>query len=129
MLILLVSDLSLASLTFCSPHCSVYFGSMAWFAIWSLAGGFAPNEIALDIFRAFQGVGMSAAIVSSGTKSLSDTASDSLLRSCLRLALQPAALGILGTSFAPGQTKTWAFAAFSAGAPLGGGIGGVLGGV
>lgn len=42
---------------------------------------------------------------------------------------QPSALGILGSSFPPGQRKTTAFALFSAGAPMGGSLGAVLGGV
>ncbi|KAK4049932.1 hypothetical protein OIV83_003756 [Microbotryomycetes sp. JL201] len=83
-------------------HRLVFLLSMAWFSVWSIAGGFAPNEVSIDIFRAMQGIGMGAAI--------------------------PSALGILGTSFAPGQAKSWAFATFSAGAPLGGSLGSVLGG-
>lgn len=43
--------------------------------------------------------------------------------------VQPSALGILGTSFPPGQAKSWAFATFSAGAPLGGSVGAVFSGV
>lgn len=45
------------------------------------------------------------------------------------LCAQPSSLGILGSSFPPGQRKTTAFALFSAGAPLGGSLGSVLGGV
>ncbi|KAK4046955.1 hypothetical protein OIO90_006373 [Microbotryomycetes sp. JL221] len=84
-------------------HRLAFLCSMAWFYAWSLAAGWSPNEVAIDIFRAMQGVGMGAAI--------------------------PSALGILGTSFAPGHTKSWAFACFSAGAPLGGSLGSVLGGL
>lgn len=50
------------------------------------------------------------------------------LTNCI-LALQPSALGILGSSFPPSQAKSTAFATFSAGAPLGGSIGSVIGGV
>lgn len=31
--------------------------------VWSIAVGFAPNEVSIDIFRAMQGAGMGAAIV------------------------------------------------------------------
>lgn len=38
--------------------------ALGWFIAWSIAAGFAPNEISMDIFRAMQGIGMGAAIVS-----------------------------------------------------------------
>ncbi|BGP35053.1 hypothetical protein JCM10296v2_006883 [Rhodotorula toruloides] len=81
----------------------VFIGGMIWFVIWSIACGFAPNEVSIDFFRAMQGAALGAAI--------------------------PSALGILGSSFPPGQRKTTAFALFSAGAPMGGSLGAVLGGV
>ncbi|POY70297.1 hypothetical protein BMF94_6696 [Rhodotorula taiwanensis] len=81
----------------------VFVGGMVWFVIWSIACGFAQNEVSIDFFRAMQGAALGAAI--------------------------PSALGILGSSFPPGQRKTTAFAVFSAGAPLGGSVGAVLGGV
>lgn len=43
--------------------------------------------------------------------------------------IKPSALGILGSSFPPSQTKSTAFATFSAGAPIGGCLGAVLGGL
>jgi len=81
----------------------VFLVGCVWFTIWTLVGGFSPNRISLDIFRGLQGLG-AAAIVPSG-------------------------IGILGVSFQPGPTKNKAFATFSAGAPLGGAMGLVLGGV
>ncbi|KAI5479082.1 hypothetical protein MNV49_004080 [Pseudohyphozyma bogoriensis] len=81
----------------------VFMLGVTWFMCWSIGVGFAQNEYEMDIFRAFQGVGNAAAI--------------------------PAALGILGSSFAPGQAKSNAFACFSGGAPIGGSLGIVLGGV
>ncbi|GAA5972189.1 hypothetical protein JCM8115_007151 [Rhodotorula mucilaginosa] len=84
-------------------HKKVFVGGMVWFVIWSIACGFAQNEVSIDFFRAMQGAALGAAI--------------------------PSALGILGTSFPPGQRKTTAFAIFSAGAPLGGSLGAVFGGV
>ena len=43
--------------------------------------------------------------------------------------LQPSAIGIIGLSIPPSQAKSTSFATFSAGAPLGAGVGLVLGGV
>ncbi|SCZ94420.1 BZ3500_MvSof-1268-A1-R1_Chr12-2g03887 [Microbotryum saponariae] len=83
------------------PKLIFQFG-MAFFAAFSIGVALAPSQVAMGIFRAMQGVGMGAAI--------------------------PSALGILGASFAPGQAKSTAFATFSAGAPLGGSLGCVLGG-
>ena len=63
-------------------------------AIWSLGCGFAPNEIALDVMRGFQGLGPAATI--------------------------PACLGILAQTFEVGsRLRTIAFATFSSGAPVG----------
>ncbi|KAK4701741.1 hypothetical protein P7C70_g4486, partial [Phenoliferia sp. Uapishka_3] len=84
-------------------HKLVFLLGMAWFCVWSIGISLAPNEISADLFRAFQGMGAGAAI--------------------------PSALGILGSSFAPSQAKSTAFAVFSGGAPLGGSLGGVFGGV
>ncbi|KAI5481092.1 Major Facilitator Superfamily protein [Pseudohyphozyma bogoriensis] len=78
----------------------VFLLGMAWFSIWSIGVGAAPTEFSIDFMRAMQGVGTGAAI--------------------------PAALGILGSSFAPSQAKSTAFATFSAGAPIGGSVGNVL---
>lgn len=68
--------------------------------IWSLACGFAPNEIGLDVMRGVQGLGSAATI--------------------------PACLGILAHSFELGSTlRTIAFATFSSGAPIGAALGNV----
>ncbi|BGP19708.1 hypothetical protein JCM10213_005423 [Rhodosporidiobolus nylandii] len=84
-------------------HKKVFLLGMLWYTAWSLGCAFAPSEISLDIFRAMQGAALGAAI--------------------------PSSLGILGSSFPPGQRKTTAFALFSAGAPMGGSLGAVIGGV
>ncbi|GAA5985579.1 hypothetical protein JCM11641_004979 [Rhodosporidiobolus odoratus] len=84
-------------------HKKIFLLSLFWYFAWSLGCAFAPFPIPLYIFRAMQGAALGAAI--------------------------PAALGILGSSFPPGQRKTTAFAVFSAGAPLGGSLGAVIGGV
>lgn len=104
---------------------------MVWFVIWSIACGFAQNEISIDFFRAMQGAALGAAIVRFPVlrRSLSDESQNARLSSSHTLEMQPSALGILGTSFPPGQRKTTAFAIFSAGAPLGGSLGAVFGGV
>ncbi|GAA5860818.1 hypothetical protein JCM8547_003859 [Rhodosporidiobolus lusitaniae] len=84
-------------------HKKVFLLGMLYYTAWSLGCAFAPSAIALDVFRAMQGAGLGASI--------------------------PSALGILGSSFPPGPRKTAAFAFFSAGAPMGGSLGAVVGGV
>lgn len=74
----------------------------AWLAIFTLACGFAQDEIVLDVLRGLQGVGAAAAL--------------------------PASMGVLAHSFPPGRTRSIAFASFAAGAPLGGFTGQALGG-
>jgi MFS family permease len=64
-----------------------------WYALASLATAFSPNEIAFDVLRALSGLGAAANV--------------------------PAAIGILGTSIPPGKVKSYSFAIYSAGAPLG----------
>ncbi|KAF5385630.1 hypothetical protein D9757_003546 [Collybiopsis confluens] len=74
-----------------------------WLLAFTLGCAFVNDAITLDILRGFQGLGGAATI--------------------------PASLGILAHSFPPGRARALAFATFAAGAPLGGGIGTVLGGV
>ncbi|KAG1820868.1 major facilitator superfamily domain-containing protein [Suillus subaureus] len=69
----------------------------------SLASGFAQSGIALITLRAFQGFGAAATI--------------------------PSALGILAHAFPPSKMRSIAFATFSAGAPVGGAFGMIIGGV
>ncbi|KAF8533386.1 major facilitator superfamily domain-containing protein [Trichophaea hybrida] len=73
-----------------------------WVAATSVATAFSPTEIAFDILRALSGLGAAANV--------------------------PAAIGILGTSIPPGRTKSYAFAIYSAGAPLGAVCGTFVGG-
>ncbi|KAG8949635.1 hypothetical protein FRC04_008381 [Tulasnella sp. 424] len=80
----------------------VFLLGAAWYIIWSLASGFAQNEIQLAIFRAFQGIGGAAII--------------------------PSAVGILAQEFPPGRARSIAFATFACGAPVGGSIGMLVGG-
>jgi len=81
----------------------VFIIGTVWYTAWSIGCGFARSEISIDLMRGFQGMG-SAAIV-------------------------PAGLGILAHSFPPSRARTLAFATFSAGGPLGGAVGVVLGSV
>ncbi|CAE6516665.1 unnamed protein product [Rhizoctonia solani] len=81
----------------------VFLLGSLWSLAWAIGCGFAPNAIALDVMRAFQGMGAAAAV--------------------------PSAVGILAHEFPPSVARSVAFATFSAGAPLGGGIGFVIGGL
>jgi len=74
-----------------------------WVAVTSLATAFSPSEIVFDILRALSGLGAAANV--------------------------PAAMGILGTSIPPGKVKSYAFAIYSAGAPLGAVCGTIVVGV
>ncbi|CAE6530569.1 unnamed protein product [Rhizoctonia solani] len=74
-----------------------------WSLAWAIGCGFAPNAISLDVMRALQGMGAAAAV--------------------------PSAVGILAHEFPPSVARSVAFATFSAGAPLGGAIGFVVGGL
>lgn len=81
----------------------VFLCGSLFLAIFTLACSFQHDVISLDIIRGIQGIG-SAAIV-------------------------PASLGILADAFPPSRARSLAFATFSAGAPLGGVVGSVVGGI
>ncbi|KAK2464582.1 hypothetical protein APHAL10511_003371 [Amanita phalloides] len=81
----------------------VFLAGSAWMSIFAIGSGFARTATELFILRAVQGVGSAAATAS--------------------------AIGILAQSFPPGLTHRMAFAVFSAGAPIGGGVGLVFGGL
>lgn len=76
---------------------------MSWVSLWSLGIGFAPDEVSIDVMRALQGSGAALAI--------------------------PAALGILGRTFPPGQSRSLAMGTFSGGAPVGASLGNVIAGL
>ncbi|KZV97648.1 MFS general substrate transporter, partial [Exidia glandulosa HHB12029] len=78
----------------------VFLSGIAWLCVFSIGCGFAQDDITLDVLRGFSGIGPAAMV--------------------------PAALGILAHSFPPGKQRSFAFAAFSAGAPLGGVVGWVI---
>lgn len=75
----------------------------AWVAVTTVINPFLRNEIAFDLFRGLQGLGAAANV--------------------------PTAIGILGTTFPPGRAKNYAFAFYSAGAPLGSVFGNLVGGL
>ncbi|KAJ1307526.1 hypothetical protein OPQ81_001624 [Rhizoctonia solani] len=81
----------------------VFLIGTLWSLVWSLGSGFAPNPISLNVMRALHGMGSAATV--------------------------PSAIGILAHEFPPSRARSIAFATFSAGAPLGGAIGFVIGGV
>ncbi|KAF9873732.1 major facilitator superfamily transporter [Colletotrichum karsti] len=81
----------------------IFIAGTAWLAVTTIANPFIPNEIAFDVFRGLQGLGAAANV--------------------------PTAIGILGTTFPPGKAKTYAFAAYGAGAPLGSIFGNILSGI
>ncbi|OLN88118.1 Drug resistance protein YOR378W-like 1 [Colletotrichum chlorophyti] len=80
----------------------IFIIGTAWLAATTIANPFIPNEIAFDVFRGLQGLGAAANV--------------------------PTAIGILGTTFPPGKTKTYAFVAYGAGVPLGSVFGTILSG-
>ncbi|KAJ6514273.1 MFS general substrate transporter [Mycena vitilis] len=83
----------------------VFVGGSAILAAFTLACGFVQDEVTLAVLRGLQGIGGAATI--------------------------PAALGILAHEFPPssGRARAAAFSSFSAGAPVGGALGMVLGGL
>ncbi|TQN68766.1 Efflux pump terJ [Colletotrichum shisoi] len=80
----------------------IFIAGTAWLAATTLANPFVPNEVAFNLFRGLQGLGAAANV--------------------------PTAIGILGTTFPPGKTKTYAFVAYGAGVPLGSVFGTILSG-
>ncbi|WVR05116.1 hypothetical protein IAU60_002128 [Kwoniella sp. DSM 27419] len=80
----------------------VLLTGMAWYAIWSLAGGFMQNGAGLVTSRAMAGCGAAMAV--------------------------PSATGIIAHTFT-GRARAYAYALFSAGAPLGGALGLIIGGL
>ncbi|CAL1712621.1 unnamed protein product [Somion occarium] len=69
----------------------------------ALGCGFANDLVTISVLRGFQGLGAAATI--------------------------PASLGILAHAFPPGNARSLAFATFSAGQPLGAGLGFAIGGL
>lgn len=79
-----------------------FIAGIVFNAIWSLIGAFMKNTAGFAVTRALAGTGTAFSI--------------------------PSAIGIIASSFT-GRTRTSAFAAFSAGGPIGGGLGLVIGGL
>ncbi|KLT38369.1 MFS general substrate transporter [Cutaneotrichosporon oleaginosum] len=80
----------------------VFVVGISWNALWNLVGGWMNNTAGLVVTRALAGVGSAACI--------------------------PAGIGIIAATFS-GRTRSSAFAAFSAGGPIGGGLGLIVGGL
>ncbi|KAF9034485.1 putative efflux transporter [Hymenopellis radicata] len=81
----------------------IFMIGAAWLSVFTLACGFAQNEITLDVLRGIQGMGVAGTL--------------------------PASMGILAHSFPPGKLRSIAFATFAAGAPLGAFTGMAIGAV
>ncbi|KJZ79992.1 hypothetical protein HIM_00706 [Hirsutella minnesotensis 3608] len=81
----------------------VFNGGLAWFALWTIAGGFTQNFGVLVFCRAMEGLGTAAFL--------------------------PAGISLLGTIYRPGPRKNLVFALYGAVAPLGFFLGIVLGGM
>lgn len=81
----------------------VFLAGSAWLTVITIVTPFVRNEIVFDLFRGLQGLGSAANV--------------------------PTAIGILGFTFPPGKAKTYAFAFYGGGAPLGSIFGTILGGV
>ncbi|KAF9446079.1 MFS general substrate transporter [Macrolepiota fuliginosa MF-IS2] len=80
-----------------------YLGGTFLLAAFTLGCGFSNNIVTLIILRGVQGIGAAATI--------------------------PASLGILAHAFPPSRARSFAFAAFAAGAPVGAAFGIAIGGV
>ncbi|EMC92398.1 hypothetical protein BAUCODRAFT_287436 [Baudoinia panamericana UAMH 10762] len=81
----------------------IFIWGSAWVCLVTLLCPFIPNEIGFDVFRGLQGLGAAANV--------------------------PTAIGILGVTFPPGTARNYAFATYSAGAPMGSVFGNLLGGL
>ncbi|RSH91274.1 hypothetical protein EHS25_009573 [Saitozyma podzolica] len=80
----------------------VFLCGIMWVGIWTLVGSFMHSGVGLIVSRAMAGCGAAMAT--------------------------PSAIGIIAANFR-GQARSTAFAAFAAGAPVGGSVGLVLGGI
>ena len=113
-----LSDVRGRKLVFCT--------GLVWTAVWTLIGGFMKQGPALIITRALAGCGQAMRYVFI-------LAQLCLLAYAIRqghgsLSSTPSAIGIIATNFS-GQARSTAFAAFSAGAPIGAAFGMVIGGL
>ncbi|KAK6902850.1 efflux protein [Kwoniella mangroviensis CBS 10435] len=80
----------------------VFVTGVLWFALWTMIGGFMKNGAGLVVTRALAGCGAAMST--------------------------PSAVGIIAQNFT-GKARSTAFACFSAGAPVGGAIGLIIGGL
>ncbi|WPH01219.1 Hypothetical protein R9X50_00405500 [Acrodontium crateriforme] len=82
---------------------TIFILGSLWVCIMTLICPFVSSEIGFNVLRGLQGLGAAANV--------------------------PTAIGILGVTFREGKAKNYAFATYSAGAPLGSVFGNILGGV
>jgi len=81
----------------------VFLAGTVWWVAFTLGCGFANTGIGIIMLRALAGMGGAAVV--------------------------PSAVGILAHTFPPSQARTVAFATFQAGAPTGGALGSIIGGL
>ncbi|KZT51676.1 MFS general substrate transporter [Calocera cornea HHB12733] len=81
----------------------VFLLGTVWWVAFTLGCGFAKTGIGIIMLRALSGMGGAAVV--------------------------PSAVGILAHTFPPSQARTVAFATFQAGAPTGGALGSIIGGL
>ncbi|KAF1989783.1 MFS general substrate transporter [Aulographum hederae CBS 113979] len=92
----------------------IFIIGSAWLTAASIATPFMPSEIAFDVFRGLQGL-------ASFQRQLQIRFGAA--------ANVPTAIGILGSTFPPGQAKNFAFSCYGGGAPMGAVFGNLLGGL
>ncbi|WRT67059.1 uncharacterized protein IL334_004025 [Kwoniella shivajii] len=80
----------------------VFLCGVMWYALWTLIGGFMKSGVGLIVARALAGIGAAMST--------------------------PSAVGIIAGNFT-GKARSTAFACFSAGAPVGGALGLIIGGL
>ncbi|OAR01837.1 hypothetical protein LLEC1_05992 [Akanthomyces lecanii] len=81
---------------------TIFVVGSVWVTLSTAVTAFAPNEAAFHAFRALQGIGAAANV--------------------------PTAIGVLGTTFARGKARIYAFSFYSAATPLGSVLGNLLSG-
>ena len=81
----------------------VYLFGLVWFTIWSVIGGFAQNNLMLNLCRALQGLGPAAFL--------------------------PSGVMLIGSTYRPGPRKNLVFSIYGGAAPLGFFIGVFIAGV
>ncbi|RDW87601.1 hypothetical protein BP5796_03295 [Coleophoma crateriformis] len=84
-------------------RCLLFLAGGVWVTAFAIGSALSPTEICFDFMRAMQGLGAAANV--------------------------PTAMGIIGATIPPGRVKNYAFAIYSAGAPVGAVMGNLMGGI